>query len=862
MSGFRTLVLRMNLRHFREKRLRSLLTISGVSAGVMLVFSIGLINATLLESVRSSVRALAGAAEIEVATADRNGIPTGSVATIQALEGVEQAVPVLRSTTVVSGGGGQARPMIIGITPDFTSLFPRSSGEFGRVSIAGGFGGAGGGLLLADSVASDLGAQIGDTVEVETPSGPKRVSVTGRISGSAVQFLNGGQMGIMLLAGAQETFERPDRIDSVYVITDRDAAVTTVEQRIEAALDVPVIVGPPGERGAGFEQQVGSVSTLTSLAGTVALLVSIFVVFNTMSMSLAERRREISMAMALGASAKQMFAAFMVEAAVLGAVASAAGIGAGYLLARALIQPVLEGFPVLPISGTNPVEVPVAQVAIAVIGGLAVSIAGAYIPARRVLKVAPVESLRPQASYEWDGARRHPSLRRTLLIALGPMVLSVAAAFSYIFVFTDQRWLVNLSLTFGLIGISALLLRAVPFGIAVLRRPYVRFFGAEGRLASDALQKNPGRTTFTVAALILTLGMVVGVASSLGSYEAELERSAGQWLGADLYVTASSYRALGADQPLSGETQEAFQSIDGIDGIYPVRYGFLEVGGDQMMVYAVPAAKAAKEGFGVISSVAGVPQQELIDKVSSGKIFIARFTAEEQGWAEGDTVQLPTPGGPRDFEVGGIFNDLNSFQAILMEHSTWAGVWHDDKIDRLGIVLNPSAPVARVRSELEAVVSERDIPAKVLTREQSVGQLVDTVQGLFQMARGIQFAALVVALLTIANTMFTAVLERRWEMGLQRAIGMGRGQIGRSLLLEAFGIGLVGGAGALIMGTFTGFMMTQLMEAQYAWVIPYRAPVGLIALALGAGIAIAVVAGALPSRMAVRAPIIESLRYE
>jgi putative ABC transport system permease protein len=99
-------------------------------------------------------------------------------------------------------------------------------------------------------------------------------------------------------------------------------------------------------------------------------------------------------------------------------------------------------------------------------------------------------------------------------------------------------------------------------------------------------------------------------------------------------------------------------------------------------------------------------------------------------------------------------------------------------------------------------------------------------------------------------------------MGLQRAIGMGKRQIGRSLLLETTGIGLVGGVGALIMGTATGFLMTQLMEAQYAWRLPYHAPLGLIALSVVAGMLIAIVAGALPSRMAVRAPIIESLRYE
>src|SRR5688500_10830127 len=251
----------MNLRHFREKRLRALLTVSGVAAGVMLVFSIGLINATLLESVRSSVRNLAGAAEIEVVASDRNGMPTVTARTIQQVPGVERAVPVLRSTTNMQTASGRARPLVVGITPDFGSLFPRAGGEFGRVSIKGGFG-RGSGLLLAGAVATDLGVRVGDRVTVETPSGNKALEVTGTIAGSGVDLLNGGQIGMMLLPAAQETFDRPARIDSVYVITEREAAVADVEEAIDAAVEVPVAIGPPGERGEGFEEQVGSVSTL------------------------------------------------------------------------------------------------------------------------------------------------------------------------------------------------------------------------------------------------------------------------------------------------------------------------------------------------------------------------------------------------------------------------------------------------------------------------------------------------------------------------------------------------------------------------------------------------------------------------
>lgn len=862
MSGFRTVVRRINLRHFREKRLRTLLTMSGVSAGVMLVFSIGLINATLLESVRSSVRTLAGAAEIEVATADRNGIPQGVARQVAGVTGVERAVPVLRATTSLEGPGGSARPMVIGITPDFGALFPKADNEFGRVSISGGFGGAGGGLLLSAEVARALGVSVGDRISVETPSGMKRVQVSGAISGTAVDFLNGGRIAMMLLPAAQETFDRPGRIDSVYVITERSASVKDVESGIEAATGVPVILGPPGERGSGFEEQVGSVSALTSLAGTVALLVSIFVVFNTMSMSLAERRREISMALALGASERVMFAAFLSEAAVLGVAASASGVAAGYLLARMLIEPVLQGFPVIPISGTNPVVVPPLQVAYAAFGGLFVSVLGAYVPARRVLKVAPVEALRPDATYDWEASSRRTPIRTVALAAFSTGVLAIGAAVAYVVFFNEQQWLVNVSLGLALVAISALLVRIVPFGLDVLRPIYVRVFGPSGRLAIDALAKNAARTTFTVAALILTLGMVIGVASSLGSYEKELYRSARQWMGAELYVVANSYQALGADQPLAADTPKGLTGIEGVADMFPVRYGFLDVNGAQMMVYAVPAARAVEEGFGIVSSVEGVGPKELIEGVAAGQIFIARYTAEEQGWERGEEIMLPTPRGARAFTVGGIFDDLNSFQSMFIEHDVYARVWKDDKVDRLAVLLEDGADAGEVKAALAARVRQEEIPARVWTRDQSAGQLVATVEGLFQMARGIQFAALVVALLTIANTMFTAVLERRWEMALQRAVGMGRRQIGRSLLLETLAIGALGGTGAIIMGGAIGFLMTRLMEAQYAWRIPYDAPLGLISLAVLTGIAIAVVAGLLPTRLALRQPIIEALRYE
>jgi putative ABC transport system permease protein len=161
-----------------------------------------------------------------------------------------------------------------------------------------------------------------------------------------------------------------------------------------------------------------------------------------------------------------------------------------------------------------------------------------------------------------------------------------------------------------------------------------------------------------------------------------------------------------------------------------------------------------------------------------------------------------------------------------------------------------------------ALVRSEGLDARVYKKSELLERILGIVEGTFSLGRGIQFAALIVAALTIANTMFTAVLERRWEMGLERALGMSGRQLARSVLLEAATIGVVGGAGGALLGAASGFLMTKAMEAQFAWRIAFVPPFGLIAAAIAGAIVLAAAAGVLPGRLARRTPIIQSLRYE
>lgn len=860
MNGIRTLLVRANLRHLREHKLRTILTTIGIAAGVALVFSISVINATLLSSFRSSIQDLAGRAEIEVASADQTGIPASFVRRIERLNGVELAVPVTRSTTRVEGPAGSKRIVVLGITGDFSSLFPRGLGSLAEVRISGGLGRRSD-VILAKPVADEIGVGRGERLSAETPRGTARLAASGVLSGGAIAAFNGGDLGIMLLPAAQETFDKSGLVDSIYVVLEQTVSIATMEQGIEDAVGGGAIVGPPGERGEGIERVFGGLNSLLSLAGTVSLFTALFVVFNTMSMSLAERRREISMSMALGAERRQVFGAFMAEAAAFGVVASIAGVAGGLLLARVLVERAIEGYQLFPVQANGPIVVQPLQAAIAGLSGVVVSLLGAYVPARRVLAVAPIEALRPEASYEWSRTAALGPHWLRLSVGLGAIAVALGA-----FIATgtnpDAEWIVQIGLVAGLTGVTFLLPYIVPFAVRLLRPFLARGFGTVGRLSADALAKNPGRTTFTVAALVLTLGLVIGVGSALDSYQTQIDRQASALIGAPIYVTARSFTGITSDQPLSGELKGDLEAVEGVDYVYPLRFLFLNVEGEQGLLFAISVEDALQHGAtSEMSAITDDPERYL-ETLSSGGMAVSTGTAERHDLEIGDTLSLHTPSGEHDFEVGSTYNDLVSFDSLYLDYATYQKLWRDDSVDQFGVLLEPGAEVATVTRALEDVVARVDAPARVLAKEQVIGRLLETIEGTFSLGQGIQLAALVVAAITIANTLFTAVLERRWEMGLQRALGMGGRQLSRSVFLEAAGIGLIGGIGGALLGTASGMLMLESMEAQFAWEVPYQAPFGLWGLAIAGGVVLACLVGLFPSRMATRASIIESLRYE
>ena len=862
MRGLVAFLRRVNGRHLVEKRLRTALTIAGVAAGVALVTSITVINSTLLSSVREGIQNLAGAAEIEVASADETGLPPSAVNDVEAIDGVDDAVPVTRTTAHLTGPRGEADTMILGVGPDFPALFPSGLGDAGRVVVEGTLGRSGRGLVLARQVAEELGVDVDGVIRAETPSGTVPLQVTGLVSGPGISLLNGGELGTMALPAAQEAFEKGERVDSIYVVVGEDDSAAEVEGAIDDALGGAAIVGPPGERGEAFERTFESIAALTSLAGAVSLFVALFVVYNTMSIALAERRREVSMAIALGAKRSQLFAAFLGEAGLLGTIASVGGVGAGIVLARVLVGRAVDQFAAVGVRTTGPLTVEPWHVFLGLGAGIVVSLAGAFLPARRIMKVAPVEALRPDAGLEWARTRRG-ALKPGASVALGVGGIVACLGGMAAYIETGAYPVAVIALSAGLGGVTTMLPVVVPLAVRMLRPVFARVFGATGRLAADGLAKNPGRTSVTVGSLVLTLGLVIGVGGAVDSFDAQFRDFAAHWYSQPLYVQTNSYSGgVESDQPLSGKFLDELESVEGVDNVLPFRYANLTADGEQVIAYVHPTSGEARADALEGLSVGGVDSEPLVDALDRGEVVVAEQMAQRRDLEVGDSIALAGPQGVKDFVVGGFFNDLASFDSMYLSAETYRRYWHDDRADAFGVDPEPGVAVDDLERDLEEVVAAEGMPARVIRKEEQIESISATVDQIFSIAEGIQLAALLVAFLTIVNTMFTAVIERRWEFGLQQAIGMGRRQLGRTVVLEAIGIGLVGGAGAIVLGSGLGVLMLLSMNFLYAFDIPYQPPWTLFAIAVAAGTAIAAFSAVYPRRLATRLRIVECLRYE
>jgi putative ABC transport system permease protein len=428
-------------------------------------------------------------------------------------------------------------------------------------------------LLLSRSMAIRLGLRVGDGVQVATALGARTLTIRGLLPEKGLAAAFGGDVGVMDVFAMQIAFGREGRFDRVQVAVAKKADVERVKKRIAAALGGGIAVESPATRAARQEQMLAGLQAGTMIAGAVALLVGMFLIYNTVSIAVVDRRREIGTLRALGASRATILGLFSAEAFVLGALGGLAGVALGVFLSQGLLERASESVSALylRISARDvprPAAIWPAGVAL---GALSALFAGLF-PARSAARVDPVETLRRGAL-----GGTAPGRMRAQLAILGAVTLLASAGVARLPSFGGGPMGGYAAALLVLLGAAFL----VPGALRILEAP-MRFvggalFGTAGRLAADNLARAPLRTSVTVAALMTSVAMTVNVACFVESFRASIVAWLESAVPADLFVNSTDSFIGVRNTPLQpglGDELARLRGVEAVDRVRMVKVGY------------------------------------------------------------------------------------------------------------------------------------------------------------------------------------------------------------------------------------------------------------------------------------------------
>ncbi len=563
----------------------------------------------------------------------------------------------------------------------------------------------------------------------------------------------------------------PIGISRVDVGLDPGASAVSVSNALERTLTTePYVLTGPGDLGASLRASTGAFQALTSLLAAVALFVGAFLIFNTLSMTVTERIREVGLLRAAGATRRQVAGIVLAQALVLGIVGSAIGIAIGLGLAAVMVAYV-RSIASVPIDGLS---VPLVGVVLAIVVGVAVTIAAALEPAIRAGRVSPIEALRARPA---DLAASGPARLRWLIVVFA--VVAVAGSFAWPAGGAAGSPLRALVVYAILLGATVL----TPFILPPLARiagiPFGWILRTEERLARGVALRDPSRTALTVGALLVGLAMVVAV----GDVAQNARRSANAWLvdvvPGDEIVTSIVPAAIDEEGP--GSTLAA---VPGVARVTPMATFDAAYQGIRLDAAAITGKDLLADGR--LTFVAGDRTSALTGLDGGGTVILPRSQSERLGLGLGATMRFTVGAAtPANLRVAGIVERTlpgKAGETVLVGWSDATALFGVLGADSFAVRFAPGAS-ADARPALEAAARELALEPNTLDAVRgAIGDALGQVFGLFD---ALAVVAVLVAGLGIVNTLTMNVVERVREIGVLRATGMTRSQVWRMVVIEA-----------------------------------------------------------------------------
>ena len=849
-------LLQIALRQWRTHRLRVAMTTLGIALGVAVFFAVRTANAALLDSLALTVERLAGKSTLEV-TAGETGFPEETLDTVRATPGVQLAEPVIE-VIVHTAFEDEGNLLILGVdTTGDQQLrqyeFDRSQSEIADPLT---YLAQPDSILVSRAFAERHGLQIGGHLPIFTSHGKMDFTVQGIFKPTGVGEVFGGNIAVMDIYSAQVVFDRGHNFDRIDLMNSPAVAVNELQQRLRARLPAGIEAMRPEMKGQALENAVTAMRLGMLITSFIALLVGVYIIFNSFTIAVNQRWKEIGILRAAGVERGNISAMFLGEALFMGVIGSAAGIVGGFYLAAAASK--VMGSIAASVYGI--VSIAVApklhpDLVLTSFGlGVAASLAGAWFPARAasyldpVLALHNIESRQQETALGWGRATLGAALLLSslLLIQFSPFGVGMVLQFSYA--------------ALMLLGLTILLPMLVHWAARAIRPAMDWAGGSEGALAVDAMIQSPRRSAATVGALMVGLMFVYSTAAYIQSYKHMINRWTHQILNADLVVATSSLLR-STSYHFSEDVGNRIAALPEVKQVENIRFTLIPYRGDTAAVVAIGMNEFLRRST---SAILGGNKKSVYDLLSRGEgVLVSKNFAARWRYKVGDRVYLDTPTGPLDLPILCMVEDYRSDKGtIFMDRALYKRFWKDDAVDFIDITLKPGQNATAVKHEIERLTAGTE-HALVYTNAEFrnwIGSLVDQ----FFLLNYMQLVvAVIVAVVGIANTLIISVAERRREFGIIRAIGGYQAQIRKMVLLEAFSISVVGVIAGAVAALFNiQFLSRTVSTVLTGYDVPFYFPWALILETFPAVVAVSLLAGWIPARHAMQAPVIEAIGYE
>ena len=697
-------------------------------------------------------------------------------------------------------------------------------------------------VVLEKHNADDNGFKVGQDIRIIVPAGPKSYRLVGLAQFPDGQSLGGSTTALFTLPEAQRAFQKEGLLDSINVAADPGVSPATLRDRIAAVvphnLEVRTAQSVQQQQSKDIKDQLSILTTFLLVFGFISVFVAAFIIFNTFSITVAQRARQLALLRAIGASGAQVTRMVIAEALVIGVIASLLGLLLGFGIAlgiRGLFSAVGAGLPTAPLTLTT------RTIVVGMLVGVLVTLAAALLPALRAARLSPMAALRSDVTIS-TGSRRRRIVIGTIVTVIGAAGVALALQGNSAGQVLTLLGAGVLILFIGLAMLAPLIARPLA---RILGAPAARFAGVAGKLGRENAMRNPQRTAQTATALTIGLALVTFVTVFAASFSTSIGKDIDRQLKGDLVIyDQSSFLGF----PLTAERAVAKQPL--VQTVTAARGGTARAGGSERAVSGVDPAAIAQAYDPEFTSGGWAD-------LTNGGVAVSKDVASSLHVKVGDRLPVVFPrGGEQVLTVKAVYksNQVGDMIITLPDFERF----FSEQLDLIMFVNGkPGADPGQLQRQVQAALAP--YPNLTVQNQAQYKQYVeDQVNGFLQIVYGLLALAIIIAVFGIVNTLALSIFERTREIGLLRAVGMSARQARRMVRWEAVIVALLGGLLGVVLGLVFGVVLASATPDVNAITIPIGRIVIFFVLAGLAG----VLAAIWPARRAARLDVLRAVAHE